>query len=104
MEATATASKTIADMVVHSANQFGEKPAVRFKKDGSWHDVSYSELEGIVDEIGLGLIEIGIEPGERVCILANTRPEWTTPTWRSPPRAAWWCRSTRPTHLRSANG
>ncbi len=77
MEATATASKTIADMVVHSANQFGEKPAVRYKKDGSWHDVSYSELQGIVDEIGLGLIEIGIEPGERVSILANTRPEWT---------------------------
>ena len=44
MEATATASKTIADMVVHSANQFGENPAVRYKRDGSWHDVSYSEL------------------------------------------------------------
>ena len=25
----------------------------------------------------LGLIDLGIEPGERVCILANTRPEWS---------------------------
>ena len=28
-------------------------------------------------ETALGLIDLGIEPGERVCILANTRPEWS---------------------------
>jgi long-chain acyl-CoA synthetase len=78
MEATvATASKTIADMIVHSASQFPDAAAVRYKNDGAWHDVSYTELEGMVEEIGLGLIDIGIEPGERVSILANTRPEWT---------------------------
>jgi long-chain acyl-CoA synthetase len=77
MQATATASKTIADMIVHSASQFGDAPAIRFKQDGEWHDVSYFELADVVQEIGLGLIDIGIEPGERVCILANTRPDWT---------------------------
>ena len=30
-----------------------------------------------MQEIGNGLIELGIQPGERICILANTRPEWT---------------------------
>ena len=30
-----------------------------------------------MDEVGLGLIDLGIQPGERVCILANTRPEWS---------------------------
>ncbi len=50
---------------------------MRFKRDGAWHDVSYTELATIVQEIGLGLIDLGIEPGERVCILANTRPEWS---------------------------
>ena len=28
-------------------------------------------------EIGLGLIDLGIAPGERVSLLCNTRPEWT---------------------------
>ena len=28
-------------------------------------------------EISLGLMDLGIEPGEKVAILANTRPEWT---------------------------
>jgi long-chain acyl-CoA synthetase len=79
MEATATTtgSKTIADLVSRAAAEHGDRPAVRYKQDGSWHDVSYLELAKIVDEAGLGLIELGVQPGDRVCILANTRPEWT---------------------------
>ncbi len=82
MEATATVSSstgssTVADLIPHAAAERGEKPAMRFKRDGAWHDVSYAELATIVQEIGLGLIDLGIEPGERVCILANTRPEWS---------------------------
>ena len=50
---------------------------MRFKRDGAWHDVTYAELATIVQEIGLGLIDLGVEPGERLCILANTRPEWS---------------------------
>jgi long-chain acyl-CoA synthetase len=82
MEATtATAStagtRTIADLIPRAAAEHAGHTAVRYKRDGAWHDVSYTQLADIVNEIGLGLIELGIEPGERVCILANTRPEWS---------------------------
>src|SRR3984957_3237375 len=79
MEATAstTGSKTIADLIPHSAAEHADEVAVRYKRDGAWHDVSYGELAEIVQEIGLGLIDLGVEPGERLCILANTRPEWS---------------------------
>jgi long-chain acyl-CoA synthetase len=80
MEAAAaatTGSLTIADLIANSAAEFGEKVAVRYKRDGSWHDVTYRQLGDTVEEIALGLIDLGIEPGERVCILANTRPEWS---------------------------
>ena len=81
MEATATAtttgSRTIADLIPRAAAAHADHTAVRYKRDGAWHDVSYSQLAEIVQEIGLGLIELGIRPGERVCILANTRPEWS---------------------------
>ena len=81
MEATATASSTgsstVADLIPRTAAEHADNPAVRFKRDGAWHDVTYAELATIVQEIGLGLIDLGIEPGERVCILANTRPEWS---------------------------
>jgi long-chain acyl-CoA synthetase len=81
MEATTaasrTGSRTIADLVAQSAAEHAEHVAVRYKRDGAWHDVSYAQLADIVQEIGLGLIDLGIEPGERLCILANTRPEWS---------------------------
>jgi long-chain acyl-CoA synthetase len=79
MEATATStgSKTIAGLVPRAAAEFGDRTAIRYKRDGAWHDVSYATLGGIVQEIGLGLIDLGVQPGERLCILANTRPEWT---------------------------
>jgi long-chain acyl-CoA synthetase len=73
----ATGSKTIADLIPRSAAEHAEKTAVRYKRDGGWCDVGYAQLDEIVRETALGLIDLGIEPGERVCILANTRPEWS---------------------------
>ena len=81
MEATATAaatgSQTIAELTVQSAREHGEHVAVRYKRDGAWQDVTYAQLAETVQEIALGLIDLGIQAGERVCILANTRPEWS---------------------------
>ncbi len=72
-----TGSKTIADLIAVAARTHGERPAVRYKRDGAWHDVSYVQLAAIVQEIALGLIDVGIEAGDRFCILGNTRPEWS---------------------------
>jgi len=73
----ATGSSTIADLVVLAAERHGDHPAVRFKRDGAWQDVGYRELDTIVSEVGRGLIDLGIEPGDRVALLCTTRPEWT---------------------------
>jgi len=74
---SATGSQTIADLIPCAAAAHGQGTAIRYKRDGDWQDVSYEQLAEIVQEIGLGLIDLGIEPGERLCILANTRPEWS---------------------------
>jgi long-chain acyl-CoA synthetase len=74
---SATASQTIADLIPRAAERYADRAAIRFKQDGEWQDVTYAELERIVNEVALGLIDLGIQPGERVCILANTRPEWS---------------------------
>lgn len=72
-----TGSRTIADLLPRAAEQYAERPAVAVKRDGVWQHVTFGEVGEIVSEIARGLIDLGIEAGERVCILAKTRPEWT---------------------------
>jgi long-chain acyl-CoA synthetase len=72
-----TGSRTIADMMALAARKHADRVAVRQKRDGAWQSLTYAEVGQIVREIALGLIELGIQPGERVSILCNTRAEWT---------------------------
>jgi long-chain acyl-CoA synthetase len=74
---SSTGSRTIADLLPTAAEKHRDKTAVRYKRDGQWHAVSFQQVGEIVQEIGLGLISAGIGAGDRVCILSQTRPEWT---------------------------
>jgi long-chain acyl-CoA synthetase len=75
--ATGTGSKTIADLLPLAARKYGDAAALRFKAGEDWSDVSYRELGTAVREVALGLADLGIGPGDKVSILANTRAEWT---------------------------
>ncbi|MDX6627176.1 MAG: long-chain acyl-CoA synthetase [Solirubrobacterales bacterium] len=77
MEGRGTKSKTLADLLPLAAQIYGDEPAVRFKEGGQWVDRSFSEVLKIARPLGLGLTVLGIEKGDRVAILGNTRPEWT---------------------------
>jgi long-chain acyl-CoA synthetase len=81
MEATTssptTGSRTIADLLPRAAERYGDRTYAHVKRDGSWQDVSYREIGDAVSEIGRGLIDLGIAPGDRVALLAGTRLEWT---------------------------
>src|SRR3954465_4762879 len=72
-----TASRTIADLLPKAAQLYGDKVAQKRKVGGEWRDVSFKDVATVAGEIGRGLIDLGIEPGDRVCLLANTRVEWT---------------------------
>jgi long-chain acyl-CoA synthetase len=72
-----TGSKTIADLLPLAVKKYADTPAQRYKVDEEWIDVSYAELGRTVREVALGLVDLGIQPGEKVSILAHTRPEWT---------------------------
>jgi long-chain acyl-CoA synthetase len=72
-----TGSRTMADLIGLAAARHGGKPALRHKVGGEWVEVSYQQLDRTVTELALGLVDLGIEPGDRVSILSHTRPEWT---------------------------
>jgi len=71
-------SKTIADLLPIAAEKFGPRPAVMFKdEDGNWVTRTFSEVLDSVRNLSLGLMALGVEKGDKVSILANTRPEWS---------------------------
>jgi long-chain acyl-CoA synthetase len=75
---SATGSKTTADLLPAAAEKHGAKPALMFKDDsGQWISKTYTEVGEIVRDLSLGLIDLGIQKGDKVAILGNTRPEWT---------------------------
>ncbi|MFJ6567998.1 AMP-dependent synthetase/ligase [Streptomyces sp. NPDC091292] len=67
----------MADLVPRAAARYGGGTALQVKQDGAWQSVSYTQLWEAVSEVGRGLLELGLRPGAKVAILANSRPEWT---------------------------
>ena len=73
-----THSKTCADLMPLAAERHADLSAITYKDaSGEWVSRTYREVGEIVRQLALGLIELGIEKGDKVSILANTRPEWT---------------------------
>ncbi len=71
-------STTIADLLPKAVAKYGAQRAVMFKDDdGQWTTRSYREVGDTVGELALGLIGLGVEKGDKVSILGNTRVEWT---------------------------
>jgi long-chain acyl-CoA synthetase len=77
MPGRGTKSRTLADLLPRSADMYGDSPAVRYKDGEQWVTRSFNEVRGLVRPLALGLAELGVEKGDRVSILGNTRPEWT---------------------------
>jgi long-chain acyl-CoA synthetase len=72
-----TGSRTIADLMSLAAERYRDRAAVMTKRGDEWAEVSYREVGDIVSEIARGLIDLGLEPGDRAAVLCATRPEWT---------------------------
>jgi long-chain acyl-CoA synthetase len=70
-----TGSRTLAEMVGAMAARPGV--ALRISRNGWLTETTYSALGVVAREIASGLIGVGIEPGDRVALLSETRPEWT---------------------------
>jgi long-chain acyl-CoA synthetase len=75
----ATGSSTVADLFPLAMEKHGPQRAVIYRDEatGEWAGKTYAEVGEIVRALSLGLMDLGIEKGDKVAILANTRPEWT---------------------------
>jgi long-chain acyl-CoA synthetase len=59
-----------------SCRRFGPNCALRFKRFGRYQDLTWSEYRQQADAAAVGLMELGVMPGNRVAILSENRYEW----------------------------
>jgi long-chain acyl-CoA synthetase len=67
----------MAELTRTAAERHGDAPAAIYMRDGQWAELSFGELWDQVRDVAFGLISLGVAAGDRVCILANTRLEFT---------------------------
>ena len=69
---------TLSGLFLDAVDRFGDAPAFRhFTGPGNaLTDVSYREALEVVTSVVGGFKELGVEPGERVALLSENRPEW----------------------------
>ncbi|CAM2069527.1 Long-chain fatty acid--CoA ligase [Sulfidibacter corallicola] len=53
-----------------------QQPALRFKSEGEYHDLSYRGLKSILFAVATGLMRLDLRPGDRSVILSNSCPDW----------------------------
>ncbi len=67
---------TLPKLLVANARKFGSKTALREKEYGIWQTLSWEEYLDRVRKFSLGLISLGLQPGDKVAIIGDNRPEW----------------------------
>ncbi|MGE5505640.1 MAG: AMP-dependent synthetase/ligase [Actinomycetota bacterium] len=74
MEQGQTASLTA--LFFAQAARLGERPFVWARLAGRWQPTSWAEAAARVTRLAGGLKALGVEPGDRVALVSENRPEW----------------------------
>ncbi len=68
----------LGDIPFANAVEAPDEPALsRRRPDGSWWDMPARDLAAEVQAVAKGLVALGLEPGDRIAIMARTTYEWT---------------------------
>jgi long-chain acyl-CoA synthetase len=64
-------------LLLRNAERFGNRQvALREKEYGIWQSVTWQHYLAHVRDFSLGLISLGLKPGEALGIIGDNRPEW----------------------------
>ncbi len=67
---------TFPKLLLRNAAHFGERVAMREKEFGIWQPFTWREVHDHVRDFSLGLVAMGLAPGDKVAIIGDNRPEW----------------------------
>jgi len=71
-----TAPDTLPKLLLRDRQIWGERVAWRDKKNGIWEQYTWNDIYHKVKVVSLGLVAMGLQAGDRVCIVGDNHPEW----------------------------
>src|SRR5581483_5906700 len=69
-------ARNLAALFFTRAAELGDKPFLSAKRGGAWRTQSWRETRETVSRLARGLAALGVQPGDRVVIAMENRPEW----------------------------
>jgi long-chain acyl-CoA synthetase len=76
-----TSEETIPGVLFKRVGRFGSRVYVNHFRDGVWQTVTWAEMGEMVTRAASGLVEAGLERGQRVALIAPNRLEWMIADW-----------------------
>ncbi|MBW8784283.1 MAG: AMP-binding protein, partial [Novosphingobium sp.] len=70
------ASPNLVELFLARADELGRKPFLWAKRDGAWTALSWAEAAECVCIAAESLRGLGLNPGDRVMLVSENRPEW----------------------------
>ncbi|MHB8994318.1 MAG: AMP-dependent synthetase/ligase [Armatimonadota bacterium] len=67
---------TLPGLLEQNAERFAECPALKYKQQGQWQEINYTDLWQRVRSIARGLAALGVKPGDRVALISENCPDW----------------------------
>ncbi len=68
--------KRIFDLHMHQLNNYPKKDALNAKINGKWVSTSTQDFIEEAENFASALLEKGLQPGDKVALISNNRPEW----------------------------
>lgn len=67
---------TIPVLLMNRSRELGSRTAMRVKEFGLWRDISWDQYGNKARLTAMGLVALGLEPGDTVAVIGENRPEW----------------------------
>lgn len=72
-----TTGTTLCESIAKMPSRSPEHFAYSYKKKGVWKEVSWQEYHGQIQALAAQFLEMGVNPGDKLALMSNTRWEWS---------------------------
>src|ERR1051325_1692291 len=72
---------TLAQIFTGAVKTYAARPALRWKKNKEWREMTYQDLQGRVKEFSGALHARGLKKGDRGAIFARNSAQWAVADW-----------------------